>query len=338
LRVARKRLARTVENVEPITLSDGMESRLTRHVSVDATSDVASALDLARTLGSAGTVVGDGRTLDLWSTLATIAALDLGAARVVEPHLDALSILAQAGVTSDASRTWGVFASEAPGTTLEARDGRLSGVKQWCSLAGRLDSALVTASGRLWSVDLRHAGVRVDNSAWAARGLVEIPSGPVEFDDVPAVPIGDEGWYLSRPGFHWGGIGVAACWFGGAVALARSVFDAAAERPGDIVNMHLGAIDEQLESSRIMLAHAAVAVDRGEPARILAKRVRASVARTVDDVLLRAGHALGPAPLALDSAHAKRVADLQLYVRQHHAERDLASLGANLADGGVRPW
>ncbi len=68
--------------------------------------------------------------------------------------------------------------------------------------------------------------------------------------------------------------------------------------------------------------------------RLLAKRVRATVARAVDEVLARAGRALGPAPLALDAAHAKRVADLQLYVRQHHAERDLASLGRALADGG----
>ena len=321
--------------MEPITLTGGTESRLARHVTAEATASVDSALLLARTLGAH---LGDASTSDLWSTLATIAAIDLGAARVVEPHLDALSILAQANVAVDDSRTWGVFASEAPGTTLEATNGRLSGTKQWCSLAGTLDSALVTASGRLWSVDLHAAGVTVDHSAWKARGLVEIPSGPVTFDGVPAQPVGDEGWYLARPGFHWGGIGVAACWFGGAVGIARTVYDAAAARPGDIVNMHLGAIDEQLESSRTVLAEAAAAVDRGEPGRILAKRVRATVARTVEDVLLRAGHALGPAPLALDAAHAKRVADLQLYVRQHHAERDLASLGASLIDEGTHPW
>jgi hypothetical protein len=39
------------------------------------------------------------------------------------------------------------------------------------------------------------------------------------------------------------------------------------------------------------------------------------------------GHALGPAPLAFDEDHARRVADLELYLRQHHAERDLARLG-----------
>jgi hypothetical protein len=36
--------------------------------------------------------------------------------------------------------------------------------------------------------------------------------------------------------------------------------------------------------------------------------------------------------------HAKRVADLQLYVRQHHAEKDDASLGAVLAERERAPW
>jgi hypothetical protein len=39
------------------------------------------------------------------------------------------------------------------------------------------------------------------------------------------------------------------------------------------------------------------------------------------------GRALGPAPLATDREHAQRVADLTVYLRQHHAERDLARLG-----------
>ena len=71
---------------------------------------------------------------------------------------------------------------------------------------------------------------------------------------------------------------------------------------------------------------------------MLAKRVRATVARACEEIVSRAGHALGPAPLALDAAHAKRVADLQLYVRQHHAERDQESLGEALARSTVAPW
>ena len=61
------------------------------------------------------------------------------------------------------------------------------------------------------------------------------------------------------------------------------------------------------------------------------------LALTVDDVLERAGHALGPAPLALEEEHAGRVADLQLYVRQEHAERDAAALGRLVTSAASTP-
>jgi len=39
------------------------------------------------------------------------------------------------------------------------------------------------------------------------------------------------------------------------------------------------------------------------------------------------GRAGGTTPLTFDRAHARRAADLVVYLRQHHAERDLAALG-----------
>ena len=71
---------------------------------------------------------------------------------------------------------------------------------------------------------------------------------------------------------------------------------------------------------------------------MLAGRVRAQAARCAEEVLGTVGHALGPGPLALDPVHAARVADLTLYLRQHHAERDLAALGRLVApDAAQRP-
>ena len=298
--------------------------------------DVDGALALAGELGRRR----PDSTRDLWEALATIAAHDLGVVRAIEPHLDAVAILAQAGHPAPEG-SWGVFAAEGGDDPLVAAEasGRwsLSGTKPWCSLADRLDAALVTADGGLFAVDLRQPGVEVRSGTWVARGLAEIPSGPVHFDSVTATPVGEPGWYLSRPGFAWGGIGVAACWFGAAVAIGRTVH-AAAAKPNPYLLEHLGAIDELLQSSRRALAEAAELIDTGNPdPRLLAKRVRATVARACEEILARAGHALGPAPLALDAAHAKRVADLQLYVRQHHAERDVASLGESLASGDA-PW
>ena len=312
---------------------------------IDAAIDLA--LELARRPASIG---------DRWEALATIAAVDLGFVRAVEPHLDARGILDEwsAASATDApvdDRSWGVFAAEGGDDPLTAYavDGgwRLSGTKPWCSLAGRLDAALVTArldapagepvERRLFSVSLRDAGVEVIDGAWKSRGLVEIPSGPVRFTGVPAETVGDPGWYLTRPGFAIGGIGVAACWYGGAVGIARTVFATLASRsPNAHAIAHLGAIDELLQGARRALAEAAELVSRGDAngdaGKLLAHRVRATVARACDEIIERSGRALGPAPLALDAAHAKRVADLSLYVRQYHSERDQEALGRSLLD------
>jgi LmbE family N-acetylglucosaminyl deacetylase len=326
------------------------------------------ALALAVELGDGGARPGGGGTTDLWEALATLAAADLGLARAVEPHLDALAILDQEraaagdalgaesmsdaipGDASDSAATWGVFAAEGGGDPLTAADGPdgvlLTGTKPWCSLAGSLTHALITAavadgSRGLFAVDLRHPGVEVVPGAWVARGLTEVPSGPLRLRDVPARPVGAPGWYLERPGFHWGGIGVAACWYGGAVGLARTLLRAASREGADrLLLMHLGAVDAALDGARASLAEAAALVDggraEGDAGRLLAKRVRAVVARAVEETLTHVAHALGPAPLAQDADHAKRVADLELYVRQHHAERDDASLGGALAEEARR--
>lgn len=309
---------------------------------------------------------GQGATRALWESLATLGSIDLSLARMLEPHLDAAAILAEAPpaerATSDAADladarqgTWGVFAAEGAGMRLVAgRQGDrvvLSGRKPWCSLAGSLSRALVTAwvdeeRRGLYAVELGHPGVEVDDdTGWVARGLREVPSVPVSFTDVPAVPVGEPGWYLERPGFAWGGIGVAAIWFGATVAIARRVFDQARSRQLDQIGQsHLGAIDTRLTGARTVLSAAADLADRGvtdsAEAAVAALRCRRVVAETAETVLWRSDHALGPAPLALEEDHAARVADLRLYVRQDHAERDQAALGRALVTGhhDASPW
>lgn len=54
------------------------------------------------------------------------------------------------------------------------------------------------------------------------------------------------------------------------------------------------------------------------------------MAQAAETVLTTVDHALGPGPLVADEEHAARVADLHLYLRQWHAERDLAALGSSL--------
>lgn len=328
-----------------------------------AVGDVPALLAIAGELGQTAPMPGEGSTAKLWELLASVTAVDVAAGRVLEPHLDALAILAQAGSETTTAGAWGVFAAEGPGMKLEAKrtaNGSyvLHGSKPWCSLAQHLDGAVITAhlpddGGRAsFAVNLKDPGVSAETPIWTARGLQEIPSGTVHFANVPATPVGGEGWYFSRPGFAWGGMGVAACWLGGAVAVARDYATALSKasgngrEPDQIALATLGEIDRTISTVTGYLAQTAERIDAGELEDADSEgqspwsdalRVRGTVAAAVERIQTLVTQNLGPAPLAFDEAYAKRMADLSLYIRQHHAMRDDAQLGA-LALKGDRSW
>jgi len=354
-----------------VSLTRGREKTTTTRVDLeldevgqlagDARGSIDSALVLAGRLGSIAPYPGSGRTRELWELLATIGSVDLTVARVIEPHLDALSIIAAANapIPGAEQSTWGVFAAEGPGMTMTAlaQGGRwtVSGQKPWCSLAAHLDFALVTARTsaehrRLFAVRLRDPGVSIASGGWSARGLAAVESGPITLSNVDAIPVGADEWYLERPGFSWGGIAVAAVWYGASVALGRRLRSSLATRePDQIGLMLLGDVDLELHQARTLLLAASAEVDSAEvdsaeadsasilPA-VVAQRVRSAVSRSAERVIHALGHALGPGPLATDEDHSRRVADLALYIRQDHAERDLARLGKAILGMNAPPW
>lgn len=286
---------------------------------------------------------GGGETAQRWQRLAELAEVDVVAARLAEAHTDALAIMAELGVTElKNGLLWGVWAAESRDAVLSAHgDGgatTLDGTKVWCSGAGLCTRALVTArlaSGErgLFAVDLGHPGVRPLPSGWRNPGMAESDTRSVQFSGVPAMPVGRPGEYLSRPGFWHGAIGVAACWLGAARAVAGPLYRRAADDAADPHALaHLGAVDAALAAGEAMLDSAATAVDedplnRKGMAEVIARRTRAVIETAVEESVGRTGRALGPAPLCQDAQHAKRVADLTVYVRQSHAERDLEALG-----------
>jgi hypothetical protein len=64
-----------------------------------------------------------------------------------------------------------------------------------------------------------------------------------------------------------------------------------------------------------------------DKARILALSVRHLVEQFSTDILRRLTRAYGPHPLAFDEEVSRTYYELDLYLRQSHAERDLESLG-----------
>ena len=304
---------------------------------------------------------GRGGTPQRYADLAAFGSVDLDLARLVEAHADALAILADLGadlgLDRPARELWGVWAANPPADPLVARRSGgsgwlLTGTKPWCSGAGTCDRALVTARTddgyRLFAARMAGGTASPVEGSWAARSMTGSDSRAVLFSSHPAVEVGDPEAYLKRPGFWHGAVGVAAAWLGGAVGVADALGRAHTRRPLDPHALaHAGAVDAELAAAGALLRQTAAAFDAdpkddGQQARLLAGRTRAVVERAATEVVERVGRALGAGPLAMDPEHARRVADLGLYLRQSHAERDLADLGSRslevAPDDRDRPW
>lgn len=279
---------------------------------------------------------GRGHTLERWRALAAIAARDLCVAKVMEAHYDAQAILADLHQTALGAGTLAaVWAAEGPQATLcyDEETGTVSGAKPWCSGAGLVDVALVTArcgdGSRLVCLRTDAPGVLLQPQSWHATGMRGIPSGTVQFDQVRAEPVGAPGAYLARPGFWHGGAGIAACWYGAAVALAAPLQRSPRVEDDAQAAALLGQVDMALQSSAALLRELAAWIDAmpSQPHRFEVIRARSVVERACTQVLDVVGRALGPAPMCLDPGHAQRWADLTVFIRQSHADRDWADLG-----------
>ena len=285
---------------------------------------------------------GQGQTARRFDLLRLTAENDLVLGRLVEAHADAVAIVGELGGPPVApGQRWGVWAAGPADSLRACRSGqagwRLEGGKAWCSGASLLTHALVDAATpagqQLFAVDLADPGVGVGSPTWVGAGMARADTRSVRFHHASGAAVGQPGQYLSRPGFWAGAIGVAACWQGGTVAVARPLLERSRHRPEPHLLAHLGAVHVSLEQNRAILAWAARRLDEqfGRDHELLAGAVRTTVERNAVEVMDRVGRALGPGPLAYDAHHAALVADLMVYIRQHHGEGDLEQIGRRLA-------
>jgi hypothetical protein len=289
---------------------------------------------------------GHGQTALRHARLWDAGLEDLSFARIAEAHWDAIAILAECGRASKPGTLYGVWASELPGHALhiDANGDALtvSGTKMFCSGTGLVDRALITVGEPeklLIEVDLIGAGtsVRYDASAWVTPAFRETNTGSVTFASRPVHShdvLGKAGWYLDRPGFWHGACGPAACWAGGAEGLFQ--YAKANQRKDAHTLAHLGAMHSNIWTMRRCLEAAGREID-AEPADYAEAHVRALTVRHIvekqcTDILRRFARAYGPFPLSMNADVSQRYYELDLYLRQSHAERDLESLGSRLLE------
>lgn len=295
---------------------------------------------------------GSGSTWGRFIGLAEQASRDLSLGRLCEGHADALAILREAEMKPVDGATYGVWASRSPSATTYAErvagGWRVSGTKEFCSGSLLLQRALVTAVTNegplLFDLSLReHVGAVVSNS-WPSVGMAASMSETIEFAGA-VVPneyvVGPAGFYLERPGFWFGAVGVAACWFGGAVGLVNGLMRWLNAEPNELVLVELGTCVSELESMRHALQRAARDIDEDpldeqHHARFLAQVTRQIVHDAALRVLSAVAAAGGARPLCHDGEESRRAADLFVYLSQHHGNADAVELGRVLI--GVRSW
>ena len=289
---------------------------------------------------------GGGDTVARWAALARWGRADLPLGRLAEGHSDAVAILRELGGRPHQHACYGVWAARpgGAGAELSGEPRRLAGTVRFCSGARDLDRALVVAAApegmRLVDLALDQPGVHPVESSWAAPGMRASDTLDVVFDDVP-VPddalVGPPDSYLARPGFWWGGGGVAAVWLGGAAGVLDDVLPLVGTDQHRLA--HVGALHAELQAVDALLVRTAETIDadptdahRTDAHRTAVWTARAAAEHVCRSVLDRAPLVGGAAGLAGSATLGPRLADLQVFIRQHHGERDLAALGAAVAE------
>jgi alkylation response protein AidB-like acyl-CoA dehydrogenase len=289
-------------------------------------------------------VPGGGETWRRFEVLASCAAEDLSFGRLVEGHVDALAILAEAHVQPlGQDLSYGVWAARSDTSKMVAEPDnqgwRLSGTKEFCSGSQMLDRALVTAETpqgyQLFDIAPNDDAVTVHPHSWAAVGMADSKSDTLTFDHLYVPPdrvVGSPGFYTERPGFWFGAVGVAACWYGGAVGLVNHLLDGLKPEPSEHVLSDLGLAVARVAAMRDVLQNAATEIDsnpfdNAENGQMRALVTRQTVHDAALDVLALVASAGGARPLCHEGDQARRAADLFVYLSQHHGRSDGAALG-----------
>lgn len=302
-------------------------------------------------LVGAGDELWIGPLPQLVDALVTVARVDLCLARLVEGHADAMRIFQQAGM-QPVDGVYGVWASRSVGTGVKAtrvgRSWRLCGEVRFASGVDLIDRALVPVwldADHHVLLDIPLSAVDSDPDSWKSSGMDASRSFTVRLANVTldARQIGERDFYLSRPGFVVGGLCVAAVWVGGARQLTDIVSTSLQPfAPTAHQQRRLGLVEQAAWTAQSLLDHTLALLDqtptaldhtlvgRGSSEPQIADqiaRTRTAVVTACDQILQQVPNIVGPAGLSRNPRLARTLADLSVYIRQHHLDVELTRTG-----------
>jgi hypothetical protein len=295
---------------------------------------------------------GSGNTAERFAQLRSMSACCPSLGRVLEAHVDALTIFLDADHEVPASTALAVWASSSRSTVKAETFGnglRLNGSQAFCGGASIVDGALMSVAcnggERLVLLRLNQKGLKVDPTSWKTPAFSSAAISTVHFEDVHIAEtncVGQLNFYAERPGFWWGAVGVAACWAGICDALLTMQQNQSQKKrktSDELSLVSLGRTTSLRWGIDACLAHAASLIDapaaknvsrRYGDAQKLALSVRQQIATAASAILETVTRDAGPAPIAFDPEWARISTELRLAIGQSHGDRDLRQLGGLL--------
>ncbi|WP_254070247.1 acyl-CoA dehydrogenase family protein [Acidisphaera sp. L21] len=292
-------------------------------------------------LGGLGLGTEPDGALGALALLRLLGRANLALGRLVEAHINALRLVfrladpaLQQRVAQDAKdgKLVGLWVTDPPGDGLRiSADGMLNGHKQFCSGAGHIDAAVVTALDEAGGARLVYVpigtGLTASPLTGGLSGMRAATTGQVAFDSAAGTVFGKPDDYLAEPDFSCGAWRTSAVTLGGLEALSQQLRSqlVSRHRHGDPHQQaRVGQAMIATETARLWMAEAAVQAE-SEPNDIPAAisyvgQARLAVERACLEVMELSQRSLGVAAFLRSNPVERICRDLSTYLRQPAAD------------------
>ena len=284
----------------------------------------------------------------LLAALRSLGHGNLALGRLFEAHVNAIrlivrygdaTIIDEAAFDASSGRLIGLWVTDPPGGGLFAgSNGALRGAKQFCSGAGHVSRAVVTAVDDAGQVRMAYAqlnaGVAATPLPASLAGMRAATTGQTTFDGAAGLLFGASNDYLREPDFSCGAWRTSAVTLGGLHALVEQYRSQLAERDRASDPHQQARFGQALiaaETARLWLAQAASlaeAADAGPAAIAYVGLARLAVERSCLDVMELVQRSLGVAALQRGNPVERLCRDLATYLRQPAADMVLTEAAA----------
>jgi hypothetical protein len=234
-----------------------------------------------------------------------------------------------------------VWASRSAGTgvTATSLDGRwqLDGELRFASGISLIDRALVPGWMGVEHLlfDVAAETATADETTWQTAAMDASRSFTATLHVRCNDHIGPPDFYLHRPGFVVGGLCVAAVWAGGihqVVDLVVAGTRAFTPTPHQL--RRIGLMEQARWQADTAVDTAVAQVMTAQPGwQHAVAHARTAVATAADQVIEEAAKVVGPGGLSRNARLTRALADLGIYVRQHHTDGELEQAGRRALEG-----